>query len=650
MERLRPVIAPTIGIITNIGEAHQENFISLQQKCMEKLRLFVNSEAIIYNSDNVLISNCLEASVLSHRGIGWSRTNSEAMLYIESIDKRDKETLINCIIMGRQQLSYTVPFTDDASIENAIHCIALILYLKPTAIADTARFARLEPVDMRLNVRDGVNNCIIIDDAYNSDFNSLEIALNFLLNRQAGKDLKPTLILSDILQSGALPKSLYKRVAELVKRKKIRRLIGIGKDISECAGLFDIPEKEFYTDSNEFLASASLKSFRDEIILLKGSRKFHFERICEQLEKKTHETILEVNLDAIAHNFNYYRSLLQPSTKMTVMVKAYGYGAGAAELAKTLQEQRCDYLAVAVADEGAALRRDGVSIPIIVMNPEFSNAHLLFDNQLEPEVYSFRLLDTMIRETGRRGITSYPIHIKIDTGMNRLGFSTDDMDEICRRLQTQAGLRVESVFSHLVGSDSAEFDDFTHAQAAAFRDAAERLEHGLGHSVMKHILNSAGIERFPEYQFDMVRLGIGLYGVGYKQNRALENVSSLYTTILQIRNVKAGNSIGYSRRSYVSRDSRIGVLPIGYADGVNRRLGNGRGKAIVNGSICPFVGNICMDTTMIDLTDAKAEEGDRVMLFGNELTVREIADSLGTIPYEILTSVSPRVKRIYYRY
>ncbi|GHT30088.1 bifunctional UDP-N-acetylmuramoyl-tripeptide:D-alanyl-D-alanine ligase/alanine racemase [Bacteroidia bacterium] len=648
MERLSPIIAPTIGILTSIGEAHQENFISSFQKCMEKLRLFTNCEAIIYNADNVFISNCVESALLSHKALGWSRTNSDAPVFVQAIKKGEDETEIVCAIMGFTS-TFVVPFTDDASIENVIHCIALILYLKPTLARDTSRFAYLEPVDMRLNVREGVNNCLLIDDAYNSDFNSLEIALSFLRTRQASKNLKPVLILSDILQSGTLPKSLYKRVADLVKRQKIKRIIGVGRDISEHSALFDM-QKEFYLSTDAFLKSPTIHTFHDEIILLKGSRRFHFELISEQLEKKAHETILEVNLDAIVHNFNHYRSLLKPETKMIAMVKAYGYGAGSNELAKTLQDQRCDYLAVAVADEGAALRREGISIPIIVMNPEMCSFRLLFENQLEPEIYSFHLLDAMVKETLRRGVTSYPIHIKIDSGMHRLGFHPNDIPELGKRLNKQSGVVVRSVFSHLAGSDSSNFDDFTHHQATLFQQAAAALEEALEYPVLKHILNSAGIERFPEYQMDMVRLGIGLYGVSAVDDKDLQNVSTLRTTILQIQDVPAGDSVGYSRMSYVTRPSRIAIIPIGYADGLDRYLGNGRGHVLVNKRLCPIIGNICMDLAMIDVTDVSASEGDPVIIFGEDLPVTSIAESLNTIPYEILTSISPRVKRIYYRY
>ncbi|MDR1161847.1 MAG: bifunctional UDP-N-acetylmuramoyl-tripeptide:D-alanyl-D-alanine ligase/alanine racemase [Tannerellaceae bacterium] len=647
MERLKPMIAPTIGIFTNIGEAHQENFLSSTQKCMEKLRLFSECEAIIYDGDNVFISNCIESAFLSHKAIAWSKTNSEAPLFVESITKKASGTEIVCTIMGLSS-AYMIPFTDDASIENVIHCIALMLYLKPTSVRDAAKFARLEPVAMRLDVKQGRNNCVLINDTYNSDINSLDIALDFLQSRKREKQMKSTLILSDILQSGTLPKSLYKKVADLVGRKKIDRIIGIGRDLMGYGSLFTM-ERAFYQTTDDFLASPELKSFRDELVLLKGSRRFHFERISECLEKKVHETILEVNLDAIVYNFNHYRSLLRPETKLIAMVKAFGYGIGPDELAKTLQEYRCDYLAVAVADEGAALRKEGISIPILVMNPELSSFNLLLENQLEPEIYSFRLLDAMIRETARRGITSYPIHIKIDTGMHRLGFQPDDMPALCERIKPQTGVTVRSVFSHLVGSDSSEFDSFTEQQIAKFRQAAEELEAGLDYKLFRHILNSAGIERFTHYQMDMVRLGIGLYGVSATNDKALQNVATLKTTILQIQEAPAGDSIGYSRMSYVSRNSRIAVIPIGYADGLDRRFGNGTGEVLINGHRCPIIGNICMDTTMVDVTGADAHEGDPAIIFGEELPIKELSDKLGTIPYEILTSISPRVKRVCYR-
>lgn len=647
MEHLQQVIAPTIGILTNIGEAHQENFLSTTQKCLEKLTLFNDSEAIIFDSDNTFIANCIEAACLSHKAIGWSRTDSEAPLFVESIQKKETETEIVCTMLGLTK-HFIIPFTDEASIENVIHCLALILYLKPTIIKDESLTRQLEPVDMRLDVKQGINNCLLINDTYNSDINSLDIALDFQASRRINKKLKSTLILSDILQSGTLPKSLYKKVADMVSRKKVDRIIGIGRDLKAYESVFSI-QKEFYQTTEEFLQSPAIQSFKNELILIKGSRHFHFERITELLEKKVHETILEVNLDAVVHNFNFYRSMLRPETKIVCMVKAFGYGAGSFELAKTLQEYRCDYLAVAVADEGADLRKEGISIPIMVMNPEFSSFNVLFENMLEPEVYSFRLLEALIHETERRGITSYPIHIKIDTGMHRLGFQPEDMPEIVRRIKEQTGVVVRSVFSHLAGSDSPEHDKFTRQQFDKFDQAAAALENGLQHPVIKHILNSAGIERFPEHQLDMVRLGIGLYGVSASGKKGLKNVSTLRTIILQIQQVPKGDSIGYGRMSYVDRDSRIAIIPIGYADGLNRHFSNGGGEVVINGHRCPIIGNICMDTCMIDVTDIDAKEGDCVIIFGEELPVSELSSKLKTISYEILTSVSPRVKRVYYR-
>ena len=645
MRKLRRVILPSIGMITNIGEAHQENFISMMQKGLEKISLFSDCELIVYNADDPLITHLLENACLSHRGLGWSRKDSDAPLFIESIHKQEDTTVVQCIAMGITY-TYTVPFTDDATIENLIHCIALLLYLKPTVLKNISYFAALEPVAMRLELKEGINNCLLINDTYNSDINSLDIALDFLQSRRGVKKMKSTVILSDILQSGMLPKSLYKKVAELLKRKKVNRIIGIGTDLKENNKSFDM-DNEFFLTVDDFIKSPSFKSFRNELILLKGSRIFHFERITELLTKKVHETILEVNLDAIIHNYNHFRSKLRPETKIVCMVKAFGYGMGSYELAKTLQEHCCDYLAVAVADEGEELRKEGISIPVMVMNPELSSFHNLFEFQLEPEVYSFRLLDALMKEARRRGITSYPIHIKIDTGMHRLGFQPKDMPDLCKRLKNQTSLQVMSVFTHPAGSDSPEHDEFTLRQVKLFSAAVRALEEGLGYPFFKHFLNSAGIERFPDHQLDMVRLGISLYGIGYSTE--LQTVCSLRTTILQIQEAPSGDSVGYGRMSYVDRDSRIAVLPIGYADGLNRYLSNGVGEVVINGRRCPIIGNICMDTCMVDVTETSAKEGDTAIIFGEELPVVEIARKAGTIPYEILTSISPRVKRIYFR-
>lgn len=650
MEKLEPIIRPTIGILTNIGEAHQENFVSAKQKCLEKLMLFKDSDAIIYNGDDSFVADCIEAACMSHKAIGWSKIDSEAPLYVEVIDKQKNETVIKCTLLGFERTIH-IPFTDDASIEDVIHCIATMLYLKPTSASDINKFLTLEPVAMRLEIKQGINHCQLINDTYNSDINSLAIALDFLQSRCMGEQLKSTVILSDILQSGMVPKSLYRKVADLLIRKNVERIIGIGPDIKEYRPEFSRLEAEFFLTAEEFIQSPLLKSFKNEMILIKGSRHFHFEKITEILEKKVHETILEVNLDALIHNYNYFRSRLKPDTKMTCMVKAFGYGAGSFELAKSLQEHRCDCLAVAVADEGADLRQEGISIPIMIMNPEFNSFNILFDHQLEPEVYSFRLLDALIKDAERRGLTSYPVHIKIDTGMHRLGFQPSEIMQLCHRLKGQSGLAVRSIFSHLAGSDSPEHDSFTLHQIQLFKQTAEIVEKELDYPVIKHILNSAGIERFPEYQMDMVRLGISLYGISSSgvSTQQLQNVSSLKSIILQIQHVPSGDSIGYGRHSYVHRDSLIAVIPVGYADGLDRHLSNGVGEVLIKGKKCPIIGNICMDTCMIDVTDLDAKEGDPVVIFGDDLPVSEMADKLGTIPYEILTSISPRVKRVYFR-
>ncbi|MDR0758077.1 MAG: bifunctional UDP-N-acetylmuramoyl-tripeptide:D-alanyl-D-alanine ligase/alanine racemase [Tannerella sp.] len=648
MENLRRVIAPTIGILTNVGKAHQENFTSAAQKCLEKLALFNHCDCIIYNADDEFVSNALDTACLSQKGLGWSRINSDAPLFVQAVDRKENSTGIKCIMFGVAR-TFEIPFTDEASIENVIHCIALTLYLKPVIFDSMQVFSTLEPVAMRLEVKKGINNCLLINDTYNSDINSLDIALDFMQSRRGRKKMKSVIILSDILQTGILPKSLYKRVAELLHQKNADRLIGIGRDLKEHSAMFRM-KSEFYLTTDEFLRSPSIRSFQNELILLKGARMFHFERITERMEEKVHETILEVNLDALVHNYKYFRSRLRPETRIACMVKAFGYGAGAYELAKTLQDHHCDYLAVAVADEGRELRREGIAIPIMVMNPEPSSFNSLFEFRLEPEVYCFALLDALTKETEHRGITSYPIHIKIDTGMHRLGFHPDEIPELCIRLQQQGGLYACSVFTHLAGSDSAEHDGFTLRQIRTFEAAAAQMEKELDCSIIKHVLNSAGIERFDEYQKDMVRLGIALYGISAADDsKRLQTVSSLKTTILQIIRVPAGDSIGYGRNSYVSRNSRIASIPIGYADGLRRNLGNGRGEVVVCGRRCPIVGNICMDICMIDVTDSDAQEGDEVEIFGKQLPVTEVAEKAGTIPYEILTSVSPRVKRVYYR-
>ena len=647
MGNLEPIIAPTIGILTNIREAHQENFASLQAKCSEKVALFTHTDLIIYDGDNEMIVNCLEENCLSVKTLAWSKTDHDKPLYIAGIDKKKSTTQI-CYSYLSQQGDVEIPFIDEASIENAIHCLAVMVYLGIHPNVIKQRFANLEPIEMRLEVTEAVNNCILINDSYNSDLHSLEIALNFQLRRMPDENTKRTVILSDILESGMPSEMLYKQVAKLVKQHKVQRLIGIGQKIKESRFSFD-PDTLFFETTEEFLANFDLAQFRNETILLKGARKFRFELIAEQMAKKVHQSKLEVNLSALAHNFNYYKELLKSDTKVICMVKADGYGAGSCEAARMLQERQCDYLAVAVADEGDELRRSGITTPVIVMNPEPESFNELFRNQLEPEVYSFRLLDALISDTSRRGITNYPIHIKIDTGMHRLGFNPVEAEELIVRLKKQTGVTVRSVFTHLAAADMPEEDDFTRLQVNRFAQFADRLQSAFDHKILRHALNSAGIERFSEFQMDMVRLGIGLYGIASSdENRSLRPVSALKTVILQIRDIPAGESIGYARKTRLNHNSRIAILPIGYADGINRHLSNGVGRVLINGILCPIVGNVCMDVCMVDITGVAAEEGDAVIFFGEDYPVEEVAALLQTIPYEILSTISPRIKRVYF--
>lgn len=650
MQRLETIIKPTMGILTNIGEAHQENFSSLQEKCIEKCRLFEHAEKLIYCSDNILINRAIGMLKLSCRPMGWSTTNRDAFLYIADIKKESRNTIIRYQYRQKATEEIIIPFTDDASIENAIHCLAVLLLEAIPATEIARRFTLLEPVAMRLEVKEGINRCLLIDDSYNSDLKSLEIALDFQQRRMAAPQKKKIVILSDIRQSGLLGEVLYEKVVQLLKGKEIDLLIGIGTELQAQAALFDI-EACFYESTDQFIQSGKAQTFTDAIILIKGARLFHFEKILEVLSFKVHETILEVNLNHLTDNFNYYRSLLKPDTKTVAMVKADAYGAGAHEIAKSLQAQHCDYLAVAVADEGVALRKAGIFIPIMIMNPEMGSFNTLFEHKLEPEVYSFRLLKALIDTAQRLGINRYPVHLKLDTGMHRLGFTLNEVPEVIDLFKAQDALMIRSVFSHFAGSDATRFDDFSQKQLDIFKEASGRLQSAFDHKILRHILNTAGIERFTCEQMEMVRLGIGLYGVSpaEKPNPQLKPVSSLRTTILQIKALSAEETVGYSRKGTLSRPSRIAAIPIGYADGLNRHLGNRKGEVWVKGKLVPIVGNICMDVTMIDVTDTDAQEGDPVVIFGEEIPVTSLAEKLETIPYEILTSVSPRVKRIYYQ-
>lgn len=645
MKRLRSIIRPTIGVLTNIGGAHQENFSSLQDKCMEKLSLFRDCEIIIYNGDDKEVCESVDRSLQSAREIAWSHRNAEKPLYISAVETAERSTTISYSYLGMPG-QYTIPFTDDASVENSIHCLAVCLYLRLSPEKISERMQCLEPVAMRLEVKEGKNGSTLINDSYNSDIASLDIALDFMARRPDREGRERVLILSDLLQTGQNSRSLYRKVAELVESRGVERIIGIGPDLTSSALRFNI-KKSFYTTTEEFLQSDEIQELRRSLILIKGSRSYGFERIAEQLTLKVHETTLEIDLGAMVDNLNCYRSMMAPAVKTVCMVKAFAYGAGFYEIAKTLQDHRVDYLAVAVADEGEQLRKAGITANILVMNPELTAFKTIFENNLEPEIYSFTLLEEMIRACEREGYMHYPVHIKIDTGMSRLGFRPDEMPRLVERLQGQTAVIPRSVFSHLAGSDSAEFDAFTHQQAARFVEAATALQTAFPHKILRHICNSAGIERFPEYHFDMVRLGLGLYGISPMDDRLIHPIGTLRSTILQIHDVSETETVGYSRRGKLTRPSRIASVSIGYADGLDRHLGNGRGYCIVNGKQAPYVGNICMDVCMIDVTDIPCHEGDSVEIFGPQLPVTQLAQWLGTIPYEVMTGISTRVRRVY---
>ena len=648
MEALYKVIKPTIGVLTNIGTAHQENFYSLEEKCMEKLRLFTSSDVIVYNGDDSLISSCVAKSMLSAREIAWSTTDSDKPLFISSIEKKENETHISYRYIGTDG-NFTIPFIDDASIENALNCLGVCLYMMIPQDVIVEQMKKLEPVAMRLEVKDGNHGCTLINDSYNSDINSLDIALDFMRRRADVSGRKHTLILSDMLQTGLNAKNLYRKVAQLVNGRGVDKIIGVGNEISSAADRFEM-EKYFFHTTADLLESDVFKKLHDEVILVKGSRDYRFEEIIECLEKQVHETILEINLGAVVENLNYYRSFMKPETKMVCMVKASAYGAGSVEVAKTLQDHNVDFLAVAVADEGATLRKAGITSNIMIMNPEMTAFKKMFDYGLEPEVYNFKLLDALIKAAEKEGITNMPIHIKLDTGMHRLGFNPEtDVPELINRLKNQNALMPRSIFSHFVGSDDDSFDDFSEYQFNLFDKASKQIQTAFPHKILRHICNSAGIEHFPERHLDMVRLGLGLYGINSRNNKTIHNVSTLKTTLLQIRDVPAGDTVGYSRKGKITRPSRIAAIPIGYADGLNRHLGNGNAYCLVNGQKAYYVGNICMDVCMIDVTDIPCKEGDKAIIFGDELPVTVLSDILGTIPYEVLTGISTRVKKVYYQ-
>lgn len=681
MQQLQQIIQPTIGILTNIGEAHQENFISRQQKLEEKLQLFQSVKTLIYCKDQPLVESAITNGGMNPgvKLLPWSFIDPQADLYFKLVEVEKGVELTYSAgdssagdfkssaeysskstskyssatdysagdLKSPAELHILLPFQDAANLENAAHCLAFILsqhYADPTVLES---FPTLQPVAMRLEMKEGINNCLLINDYYNSDINSLQIALSFLNNHAKVPYLRKTVILSDIQQSGIPDKQLYQEVARLLQLNKTSHLIGIGPRIRKRAELFEM-SAEFYESTDQFLESFQQQNYQQECILLKGARSFHFERISSVLQKQYHQTVLEIDLNTLVGNLNGFRSMIHPQTRIMVMVKAFSYGSGMAEIARILQFHKVDYLAVAVADEGVELRQAGIDLPILVMNPEQHSFENMIEFRLEPNIYSLEIFESFRKVLQQNAVVRYPVHLKLDTGMHRLGLNAEDkIEQLMERLMVQEQMVVRSVFSHLAGADESMHDEFTAGQIEQFLHLSSMIVEKLPYKVFRHILNSAGIERFAQFQFEMVRLGIGLYGVSANGNRQITSISRLVTTVSQIQQIKAGQTVGYSRKGVITRDSQIAILPIGYADGYDRRLSNGVGKVFVKGHIAPVVGNICMDMCMIDVTDLEVSVGDEVELMGQHILVSEMAQTIGTIPYEILTGISQRVKRVY---
>ena len=642
MQNLEQIIDPEIAVFTNIGDAHQENFSSINAKITEKLILFKNAKTIIYSSDNELIDDAICQKYPNKKKFIFGK-NFDSDLIVKKITKKTSSSILN-LSYKNKNYKLEISFTDSASIENLLTVLFILLVIFYRKTPESFDFSKLQSIEMRLQQIQGKNNCTIINDSYNCDLVSLRIALDVLKAQK--QHLKKTLILSDIFEVGLEEKQLYKTISNLLKNSNINRIIGVGESIRRNSNFFKI-SKQFYSKTEEFIEELPKYKFKNEAILLKGARKFHFEKISNELQLKNHRTVLEINLNAFEHNLQYFRSLLLPETKMMIMVKAFSYGSGSFEIANFLHLRNVDYLSVAIADEGIELRKAGITTPILVLNPDIDNLDIFVDYALEPEIYSFKMFEAFEKSIKNKVYNRYPVHLKINTGMNRLGFSIEDIEKLISKLNETEYVFVKSVFSHLVGSGDKKFDDFTNLQIEKYKNFVSKLEQYLDYKFLKHILNSSGIERFPEAQFDMVRLGIGLYGISAKNNKLLKNISRLKTQIIQKINVKAGETIGYNRVGEFTKEGVVATLPIGYADGLNRKLSNGIGKVKINGKFAPIIGNICMDLTMIDITDIAVNEGDEVIIFDDDYSVSEIAEQLETIPYEILTSISSRVKRIY---
>lgn len=641
MEKLETIIKPTIGILTNIGSAHDEGFAHIGEKIKEKLKLFRNVKVLIYNK-NKTIDAFIKPELQT---FSWSCKDENADVFITKKSILDKTVLK--IQYQKVVFEIKIPFQDDASIENAIQCMMVLLYFDYDHKTIENRMELLFPVEMRLKLKNGINNTTLIDDSYSSDFQSLKIALDFLESQKQYK--KKTLILSDIFQSGLSNEDLYSKVSQMIISNKINRVIGIGGTISKYKNKF--LNCTTFQNTEEFIANINALNFNNETILIKGARTFHFEKIVATLEEKTHETVLEINLNAISHNLNFFKTKLKPTTKMMVMVKAFGYGNGGFEIAKLLEHHKVDYLGVAFADEGISLKTAGIHLPIMVLNPENTSFEAIIQHHLEPEIYSLKGLKTFLKIAEQKKLHHFPIHIKFDTGMHRLGFEEENIEELISVLKGNKSVVVKSILSHMATSDDLKHRDFALSQIDLFEKLSSKLMTELQIKPIRHILNTSGISNFPEAQYDMVRLGIGLYGVSNDtdEQKYLENVGTLKSIISQIRTIDTGESVGYGRRFVAEKTTKIATIPIGYADGISRHWGNGVGFVTINDQKATIIGSICMDMLMVDVSEITCKEGDQVIIFGESPTVTYIAEQLQTIPYEILTSISQRVKRMFYR-
>ncbi len=641
MEKLQKIIQPTIGILSNIGSAHDEGFSSVAEKIKEKLKLFISVNVLILNK-NKTICAFINPKI---KQFSWCSDDKSADVFITK--KNIGEVTELYVTYREDTFPITIPFQDQASIENAIHCMMVMLYFGYNHKVIQTRMALLYPVEMRLKVKNGIYNCTLIDDSYSSDFQSLKIALDFLENQKQHK--KKTLILSDIFQSGLGNEELYSLVSQLIISNKINRVIGIGETITQYKSKFI--NCIAFKNVSEFINVFDTLNFENETILIKGARSFHFEEIVAILEEKTHETVLEINLNAISHNLTFYKSKLDPKTKMMVMVKAFGYGNGGFEIAKLLEHHKVDYLGVAFADEGISLKNAGIRVPIMVLNPETTSFTAIIQHHLEPEIYSVKGLKAFLKIAEQKKLKHFPIHIKIDTGMHRLGFEEDNLEDLIQILKGNETVQIKSILSHMATSDDLNHDAFSKSQIALFEKLSTQIQIELNIKPILHILNTSGITNYPEAQYDMVRLGIGLYGISNdeEEQKELENVGTLKSVISQIRTIDKGESVGYGRRFIADRSTKVATIPIGYADGIRRSWGNGVGFVTINGKQAKIIGSICMDMLMVDVTDIDCKEGNTVIVFGENPTVPLMAKKLNTIPYEILTSISQRVKRVFFR-